>query len=162
MRTAAAVATLALVATGCGGDEGGNGGDGEASGLLAELQESGAVQVGIADENPYGYIDADDNVTGEAPEVARRVLSELGIDTIEASVVDFGSLIPGVQAGQFDMVAAGMYINEDRAEQIIFSDPDYCVGEAMAVPEGNPLGLTDFQSVVDTPDGWLIDQIDTQ
>jgi polar amino acid transport system substrate-binding protein len=50
------------------------------------------------------------------------------------------------------MIAAGMYINAERAEQILFSDPDYCVGEAFAVPEGNPDGLEDFQSVVDNPD----------
>ena len=159
---------LALVATACASDDGadggddvaaddgggdeqaGDGGDGEATGLLAELQEAGTIKVGIANEVPYGFEDESGNVTGEAPEVAKVVLGELGIDTIEAEVVDFGSLIGGLQAGQFDMIAAGMYINAERAEQILFSDPDYCVGEAFAVPEGNPMGLSDYQSVVDT------------
>ena len=80
--------------------------------------------------------------------MAKLVLAELGIDEVEATVVDFSALISGLQAGQFDMIAAGMYINADRAEQILFSDPDYCVGEAFAVPDGNPAGLTDFESVV--------------
>lgn len=69
---------------------------------------------------------------------------------MEASVVDFGALIPGLQAGQFDMIAAGMFITPERAEQIIFSDPDYCVSNSFAVAEGNPLGISDFQSIIDS------------
>jgi polar amino acid transport system substrate-binding protein len=119
---------------------------------LAEAQEQGYLDVGIANEVPYGYQDDSGNVTGEAPEVAKRVMCELGVPELQAQVVEFGALIGGLQAGQFDMIAAGMYINAERAEQILFSDPDYCVGEAFAVPEGNPNNLTDFQSVVDNPD----------
>lgn len=161
-RLIAAVGVAALALTACGGGDGDAGGDDDGGdetaaegGLLSELQEANTITVGIADENPYGFIDADGNVTGEAPEVAKRVLSEMGIENMEAEVVEFGSLIPGLQAGQFDMVAAGMYINPERAEQILFSNPDYCVGEALAVPEGNPLGLEDFESVVDTPEATI-------
>jgi polar amino acid transport system substrate-binding protein len=158
LRLFALLAAFALVVAACGDDDDTTAADttaadGEAaSGLLAELQEQGSITVGIANEVPYGYEDEDGNVTGEAPEVAKRVLHELGIDQVDAEVVEFGALINGLQAGQFDMIAAGMYINPQRAEQILFSDPDYCVGEAFAVPEGNPEGLTDFQSVVDNPD----------
>lgn len=139
------LAVLAMVGGACATDNG----DGS---LLDELQEEGSVRIGIANEVPYGYEDEDGNVTGEAPEVAKAVLAELGIDEVEAVVVDFGSLIPGLQAGRFDMIAAGMFINAERAEQIIFSDPDYCVSESFAVPEGNPDGLVDYTSVVDNPD----------
>jgi polar amino acid transport system substrate-binding protein len=153
-------AVLSLVLAACGGngdtDPGGTEAtDGETAAggdLLAQLQERGVVKVGIANEVPYGYENEAGEVTGEAPEVARRVLQELGIEEIDAQVVDFGSLIGGLQAGQFDMIAAGMFINAERAEQILFSDPDYCVGEAFAVPEGNPQGLTDYQSVAENPD----------
>ncbi len=137
-------------------DESTTDGGGEAGGdLLAELQESGQITVGIANEVPYGYQDENGEATGEAPEVAKAVLGEMGITEVEAEVVDFGALISGLQAGQFDMIAAGMYINADRAEQILFSDPDYCIGEALAVPEGNPLGLSDFESVVETPEATI-------
>ena len=143
-RLLAVLAVLALVAAACGG------GDGTAEGKLGELQESGTVTVGIANEVPYGYEDENGNVTGEAPEVAKAVLAELGIENMEASVVDFGALIPGLQAGQFDMIAAGMFITPERAEQIIFSDPDYCVSNSFAVAEGNPMGISDFQTIIDS------------
>lgn len=140
------VSVLALIAAACGGSDGDAGGDGG----VASYQENG-ITIGIANEIPYGYEDeATGEVTGEAPEVARVVLDELGITDREFVVVEFGALIGGLQAGNFDMIAAGMYINADRATQILFSDPDYCVLESMLVPEGNPKGLTNYNSVADT------------
>ena len=162
-RLLAILAVVALFLAACGDDDSGTatsdtGGDSTttaadtgssdtATGLLAELQNKGTIKVGIANEVPYGYEDESGNVTGEAPEVAKKVFAALGVDKVEATVVDFSALISGLKAGQFDMIAAGMYINADRAQQILFSDPDYCVGEAFAVPTGNPDNLTDFKSV---------------
>ena len=117
---------------------------------LTDMFPEGTVQIGIANEVPYGYEGEDGEPTGEAPEVAKVVLSELGIDNVEASVVEFGSLIPGLQAGQFDMIAAGMFVTPDRAEQVAFSSPDYCATTSFAVAEGNPLGLSDFQSIAES------------
>jgi polar amino acid transport system substrate-binding protein len=149
-----AVLALALTACGGNGDTGTTGDDGDAaaSGKLAELQEAGTITVGVANEVPFGYLDDDNQPAGIGPDVARAVLQELGIDDMQAQVVEFGELIGGLQAGQFDMITAGMYITPERAAQIHFSDPDYCVPESLAVEEGNPHGLSDYQSIVDNPD----------
>ncbi|MGD2059670.1 MAG: ectoine/hydroxyectoine ABC transporter substrate-binding protein EhuB [Acidimicrobiia bacterium] len=154
-RLLAIMSILAVVVAACGGDDESGGDDGGdttgGGGLLEELQAANSITVGIANEIPYGYEDeATGEVTGEAPEVARLVLGELGIENMDAQVVEFGALIAGLQAGNFDMIAAGMYINPERAEEILFSDPDYCVLESMLVPEGNPDGLTNYNSVADT------------
>jgi polar amino acid transport system substrate-binding protein len=154
------LAVLALALTACGGngdtgatgDDGAGEGDAQASGKLAELQEAGTITVGVANEVPFGYLDDDNQPAGIGPDVARAVLEELGIEDMQAQVVEFGELIGGLQAGQFDMITAGMYITPERAAQIHFSDPDYCVPESLAVEEGNPHGLSDYQSVVDNPD----------
>ncbi len=132
------------------GDGNGNGTAGD-GGLLAELQERGSITVGVANEVPFGYVEGG-QPTGIAPDVARAVLAELGIEEMDAQVVEFGELIGGLQAGQFDMITAGMYITPERAQQILFTDPDYCVAESLAVSEGNPHGLEDYQSIVDNPD----------
>lgn len=150
-RLLSVLAALALVVAACGDDTGGDGGDGDAgSGLLAELQESGTITVGVAGEAPYGFVDENGNVAGAAPAVAQVVLEELGITNMEAEVVEFGALIGGLQAGNFDMITAGMYITPDRADDIYFSDPDYCIQDSMLVEEGNPFGLTDYPSVAET------------
>ncbi|MGH8911584.1 MAG: ectoine/hydroxyectoine ABC transporter substrate-binding protein EhuB, partial [Acidimicrobiia bacterium] len=121
-----------------------------ADGDLTSMFPDGTVRIGIAGEVPYGYEGADGEATGEAPELARAILGELGIDNMEASVVEFGALIPGLLADQYDMIAAGMFINPERAEQVIFSDPDYCGATAFAVPDGNPMNLSEFQSITDS------------
>ena len=149
-RVTVLLSVLTLVVAACGGGDGDGGDGGGDGGGLASYQENG-ITIGIANEIPYGYEDEETGeVTGEAPEVARVVLDELGITDREFVVVEFGALIGGLQAGNFDMIAAGMYINADRATQILFSDPDYCVLESMLVPEGNPKGLTNYNSVADT------------
>lgn len=139
------VAALAFAA--CSDDD--DDGDG---GLLEQARAEGTLKIGIANEAPYGFADANDVPTGEAPEVAREVLSRLGIDDIDATVVEFGSLIPSLNAGQFDMIAAGMFITADRAGEILFSDPDYCATQAFAVAAGNPKGITDFDSIAASED----------
>jgi polar amino acid transport system substrate-binding protein len=172
-RLLAVLAAFTLIAAACGDDGGGDddaasgdGGDddtteeceapedmmGEEGGTLAEAQESGEITVGIANEVPFGFVDDNGEASGIAPDVASAVLCELGIGEMNAEVVEFGNLISGLQAEQFDMIAAGMYINPERAEQILFSDPDYCIAESLAVEEGNPLDIVDYQSVVDNPD----------
>lgn len=121
-----------------------------AGGLLAEARERGSITVGIANEAPYGFEDDQGQITGEAPEVAREVLSRLGIEEMNAEIVDFGSLIPGINAGQFDLIAAGMFITPERCEQVLFSDPDYCAPQALGVPEGNPNDLNSYEDIANS------------
>ena len=150
------LAVLAMVVAACGTDDGVGGDDGDngadaGDSLLEQLRESGTVTVGIANEIPYGYEDEETGeITGEAPEIAKRVFEELGIPNMDAVVTEFGGLIGGLEAGNFDMIAAGMYINPDRAQNVLFTDPDYCVLESMLVEEGNPFGLTNYNSVAET------------
>jgi len=163
LRLLSILAVLALVVAACGTEDGEGGGDGDGGdtttpadgggegSLLEEIQDSGTVTVGIANEVPYGYEDEESGeITGEAPEIAKRVFEELGVENMEAVVTEFGGLIGGLEAGNFDMIAAGMYINPDRAENVLFTDPDYCVLESMLVPEGNPNGLSNYNSVAET------------
>lgn len=127
----------------------------EVSELLARAREQGSITVGIANEAPYGFEDGQGNITGEAPEVAREVMTRLDVPEIRAEIVDFGSLIPGINAGQFDLIAAGMFITPERCQQVLFSDPDYCAPQAFAVPQGNPNNLSNYDDVANNPDVQL-------
>lgn len=123
---------------------------------LERIQRTGVVTVGYANEAPYAYVDtASGQVTGEAPEVARKVFEKLGVERVEGVLTDFGSLIPGLQAGRFDLIAAGMYITPPRCEQIAFSEPTYCIGEAFVVTAGNPLELHSYDAVAAHPSATL-------
>ncbi|MET7985467.1 ectoine/hydroxyectoine ABC transporter substrate-binding protein EhuB [Streptomyces sp. NPDC005281] len=116
--------------------------------LLDRLKAQGVVRLGIAGEIPFGYIDKDGRLTGEAPELAKAVFKRLGVDRVQPVPTEFGSLIPGLDSQQFDVVSAGMYINAERCEQVIFADPDYQMLDAFIVRKGNPKGLHDYKDVV--------------
>lgn len=119
---------------------------------LETAREQGYIRVGFANEAPFGFATPDGKLTGEAPEVAKAVLARLGIDQVDGVLTEFGSLIPGLQAGRFDIVAAGMFINPARCEQVQFSEPSYGIGQAFLVPDGNPKQITDYSSIAENPD----------
>lgn len=116
---------------------------------LEKAQEQGYVTVGFANETPYAYQTEDGELTGEAVEVARAVLSNLGIEELRGELTEFGSLIPGLKAERFDMVTAGMFITPDRASEVSFANPEYGIGQAIAVKEGNPLDLHSYEDIAD-------------
>ncbi|WP_369180595.1 ectoine/hydroxyectoine ABC transporter substrate-binding protein EhuB [Streptomyces mutabilis] len=143
----AGVAALgALGAAGCSRVAAGSGVEG--GDLLDRLKAQGVARLGIAGEIPFGYIDKNGELTGEAPELAKVIFKRLGVDRVQPVPTEFGSLIPGLASQQFDVVAAGMYINPDRCRQVIFSDPDYQMLDAFIVRKGNPMGLRNYEDVV--------------
>lgn len=119
---------------------------GEGGGTLQRAKDAKTIKVGIAGEIPYGYTE-NGKVTGEAPEVARAVFKNLGIDTVDAKQVEFGQLIQALNAGQYDMVAAGMAIKPDRCKNAQFSIVDYVTPTALMVPKGNPKGINNFDDL---------------
>lgn len=122
-----------------------------AQSTLEKAKAEGKIVVGFANENPYAYETADGQLTGEAVEVARAIFKEIGIEEMEGKLVDFGSLISGLQAKQFDAITAGMFVNPDRCKQVAFADPEYRVGEALGVKPGNPKNLHSFEDVAADP-----------
>ena len=138
----------ALGAAGCSRVATASGKDG--GDLLDRLKAQGVVRLGIAGEIPFGYIDTNGKLTGEAPELARVIFKRLGVEGVQPVPTEFGSLIPGLNSQQFDVVAAGMYINADRCEQVIFSDPDYQMLDSFIVRKGNPKNLHDYKDVVES------------
>jgi polar amino acid transport system substrate-binding protein len=113
---------------------------------LDALKSEGKITVGIAGEQPYAFLDHGE-LTGQDPTVQKAIWNAVGIDEVEAKQVAFDSLIPGLNAGEFDVIAAGMFINPERCEQAAFSEPVYCAPNAFMVPTGNPNNITDFESV---------------
>ncbi len=107
----------------------------------------GTVRVGYALEPPYAYRTPEGTVTGEAPEVARAVLTRAGITRMRWVLGDFNALIPDLLAGHIDMIAAGMFITPDRTARVAFSLPSSVVGQGLLVRRGNPRGLHDYASL---------------
>lgn len=129
-----------------------NGDQTSGSALLDKLRKQGYVDVGFANEKPYAYQTTDGKLTGEAVEIARIIFKNLGVDELRGHLVEFSSLIPGLKAKKFDVITAGMFITPERAKQVVFANPEYSIGEALAVLKGNPKNLHSYEDIANQPD----------
>jgi polar amino acid transport system substrate-binding protein len=115
---------------------------------LEEIKNRGQVRIAVANEIPYGYMDLDGQAKGAGPDVAKHVMEQLGIKKIEWVTTNFGSLIPGLRANRFDMVAAEMAILPQRCKEVLFSEPNSSYGEGLLVAKGNPDNVHTYQDFV--------------
>jgi len=147
-----------LVLAACGGsddasgsDSGDSGGEGESSGgsALEKIKDSGTVQIGYADEKPYGYKE-DGELKGASPDITAAVFAELGVDNVEGQILNYDQLIPGLNAGKFDVITSGMAINPGRCENADFGEPEMTYGEGLVVPAGNPMDLHSYKDIAET------------
>lgn len=127
----------------------------EAATSFEHIKKRGFIRVAVANEVPYGYVDANGNAKGIAPDVAKHVLKELGIDKQQWVVTPFGSLIPGLKARRFDMVAAGQNVLPARCSQVAFSTINSSYGEGLLVKAGNPLGIHGYEYFLKNKDKKL-------
>src|SRR5690606_15088518 len=85
-------------------------------------------------------------------EIAKAVFKELGVDKVEGHLSDFGQLIPGLQAGKFDVITAGMAVLPERCEQVDFGELEIMYGEGLIVQKGNPENLHSYEDIAANPD----------
>jgi len=72
------------------------------------------------------------------------LLQPHGIHELNAQIVDFNALIPGLNANRFDVIGAGMYINPTRCGAIDFSNPITQAGGGLLMREDNILPVKDL------------------
>ncbi len=112
---------------------------------LSLIRQRGKIIIGYAVEAPYAFLTLEGQVTGESPEVASRMASRLGIARVEWRQVEFSDLIPELEAGRIDVIAAGMFITPEREQQVNFSLPTFRVQQGLLVLRGNPRQLHSYQ-----------------
>lgn len=119
---------------------------------LEQIKENSRIRIGYANETPFAYTETDGRVTGESPEIAKIIFEKMGIKQVDGVLTEWGSLIPGLRAGRFDVIAAGMYITPARCKQVIFTDPQYALPDTLLVAQGNPKNLHSYADIAKNPD----------
>ncbi len=122
---------------------------------LEELKEQGFARIAIANEPPFTAVNPDGTVSGAAPDVARAVFKALGVDDVVASISEYGAMIPGLQAGRFDAVTAGLFMKPERCAAVAYSEPILCDAEAFLVQKGNPGGFTSYADIAANPEATI-------
>lgn len=114
---------------------------------LDKVKDSSSVRIGYANETPFAYTALDGSVTGESPEIVKKIFERMGVEKINPVLTEWGSLIPGLRASRFDLIAAGMYITPERCKQVLFTDPHYQLPDTLLTKAGNPKNLHSYEDI---------------
>lgn len=129
-----------------GNPAGGGGAD-----LMSKAKQQGFLTCVVGNEPPYTKVETDGTVTGCEPDVLRAVCKKLGINEVKGIVSPYESMIPGLQANRWDVIAAGLFMKQSRCSQVAYSEPVIVSTESFLVPAGNPKKITTVASVLADP-----------
>ena len=151
---------LALFAAGCGGDEeeqpaGGGAAGGQAaegakqfpaSTTMGKIQRRGQITIGVKyDVPPFGFKNPQTGeVQGFDVDFGKAVAQELGVKTKLVEAIS-DNRIPFIKDGTVDLVLSTMTINEERAQEIGFTDPYFIAKGRILVPKDSDIaGVEDL------------------
>lgn len=86
---------------------------------------------------PYEYLGDDNAVVGTDIEIAQMIADEIGVE-LEVVDMDFDGLVPALKGGKGDLVAAGMTVTPERAEEVDFSIPYADATQVIIVDKEDP------------------------
>jgi arginine/lysine/histidine transporter system substrate-binding protein len=125
-----AVLMLCTLLAGCGSEEGTT---------LKSVQKAGKLTVATSpDFPPFESLGEDGSVVGIEIDILNLICDQLGVE-LDIQQMDFDSVLPGVQAGKFDLGASGISVTEKRQKNVLFTDPYCLAAQAIVVTEGSPI-----------------------
>jgi len=114
---------------------------------LAQETLPTTLRVGMSNQLPYAFLDEAGVLTGQSPDVLRAAMRNAGVENLEATLTEFGALIPGLAARRFDVICTGLFIRPARCELVAFANPDSLSRDGLVVTAGNPLNLKSLDDV---------------
>jgi polar amino acid transport system substrate-binding protein len=118
------------VLTACGSDKGTT---------LKSVQKAGKLVIATSpDFPPFENLQSDGSVQGIEIDLLNIICEKLGVE-LEIQQIDFDSVLPGVQAGKFDVGVSGISVTEQRQKNVLFTDPYCLAAQAIVVTEDSPI-----------------------
>ena len=109
--------------------------------------ENGTLEFAAkASSAPFAYI-KDGGTVGYDVDIMVRFCKEYGYG-MNLHNVELTSFIAGIEAGKYDLGAAGFTVTEERAEKVYFSEPDYR-GGIVVVVAAPQAGAARFETLAD-------------
>ena len=106
---------------------------------MAELEKKGELVIATSpDFPPFEELTSDGKVEGIEIEILKLICAELGVE-LKIETMNFESVLPGVQAGKYDIGVSGISVTPDREKNVLFTDPYCLAAQAIVVVEGSPI-----------------------
>lgn len=112
------------------------------------------VTIAYIEEPPFGWTEADRIATGADIDLAHVVLRAIGATRIEHCLTTFSELLPGVDAGRWDMNVP-LFVTPERTRLVAFSVPVWAIADGFLVRAGNPKALDSYESLAKRGDARL-------
>jgi polar amino acid transport system substrate-binding protein len=113
--------------------------------LPASIKSSGVIDVASAYPYPPWEYQKGSKLVGVEADLARALGAKLGV-TFKFHNVKFDGLIPGVIAGNYDVLISAIHDTKDRQKVLTFID-EVSVGSGFLVKKGNPEHISGLGSL---------------
>lgn len=117
-----------------------------------EILERGTIRVGVAEFAPWTIETKSGELIGFEIEVTNKLAKDMGVVT-EFKIYEWDDLIPALQQGEIDIIAAGMAITPARALRVEFTRPTAISGVGIAT---NIEMTKDVQALADLNDDGIV------
>jgi polar amino acid transport system substrate-binding protein len=99
-----------------------------------------------ADFPPFEYKAANQTIIGFDIDLIKKILTDEGY-TVEVQDIGFDSLIPSLQTGKIDVIAAAMTITDERKQEVDFSNAYYDANQTVLVKVGADVNITTIEDL---------------
>jgi polar amino acid transport system substrate-binding protein len=115
---------------------------------LQQVLNSGTVRIGVVLQEPWALRAAPGELTGFEVDVARKLATDMGVSH-EILVYTAERIIQALEAGEIDLIAAGLTISPDRALHVNFSQPYAANGLDLATTRETTSQISELEDLND-------------
>jgi polar amino acid transport system substrate-binding protein len=113
---------------------------------LQEVLNAGTLRVGVTLFAPWAARTAGGELVGFEVDVARQLAADMGVEA-QIFPYDVDRLIPALESGEIDIIAAGLTITPERALHVNFSAPYAESGIGLATHVERTASVTDVAAL---------------
>jgi polar amino acid transport system substrate-binding protein len=92
---------------------------------------------------PFAYIDKTGQPSGFDVEAMNWVAKEIGVE-VSHQPIEWDGIITSLLTKKIDIIASGMSITEERAQQVAFSVPYWVIKQVMVTKKNSPLTIDEI------------------
>ncbi|MFA5269244.1 MAG: cation:dicarboxylase symporter family transporter [Methanoregula sp.] len=115
---------------------------------VRQIRERGVLRVGYNSNNvPFVFFNGRGELVGYDVEMAYDLARTLNVSRIEFVPITGTTLAESLDSGYCDIIMAAVMVNQERFEQMKFTDPVVTVHMAFVVPDGKKTEFTQLENV---------------
>jgi len=115
---------------------------------IRQIRERDMLRVGYSSNNvPFVFFNDKGNLVGYDVEMAYDLARALNVSRIEFVPITGTTLAESLDSGYCDIIMTAVMVNQERLEQMKFTDPTVTVHLAFVVPDGKKEAFTKLEDV---------------